>query len=314
MKVKNVNILSRAIGRRACSVLAGILVAVLTVSAFVSCGETEYTTYSGPDYIMFSDTMYVLPVVDDEEFHNIPVVATETCGYDRTVAVEVVDAESNAIEGRHYSLESNSVVIKAGERVGNLRVRGYHSNISVYDSLGIKFHLIVPDKAEWSLYGTEANVILTKACHFDINAFTGYCVLTSTYIMSYMTDIDMRLVKSELDPEEENTIIIKDYFFDGYDVKIRFTDNDIMNPLVEMDEQDFGPTSEAFGTIYGDGMIRMYQPTAYTSYYSSCEKFILQYMTLYVPGMQGNNTVGTFINAIEWISDDEAEKLKRQGY
>ena len=130
-----------------------------------------------------------------------------------------------------------------------------------------------------------------------------------------MPDTDMRLVKAEIDPENENTIIIRDYFFDGYDARIKFNADDILNPLIEMEDQAFGPTSEAFGTIYGDGLIRMYQPTAFTSYYSSCEKFILQYMTLYVPGMEeGTNTVGTFVNAVEWISDDEAEKLKREGY
>ena len=38
-------------------------------------------------------------------------------------------------------------------------------------------------------------------------------------------------------------------------------------------------------------------------------------MTLYVPGMaEGTNTVGTFANVVEWISDDEAEKLMREGY
>lgn len=288
---------------------------VVAVAGLVGCGDTEYTSYKGPDYILFSDTLYVLPVVDDEEYHEIPVVATNACDYDRTVAVEIIDAGSNAVEGRHYSLESNSVTIKAGELVGNLRLRGYHSNIGVYDSIGVKLHLIVPEDVEWELYGTEANVILKKACRFDINAFTGYCLVTSTFIMNYMPSIDMRLVESVVDTTAENTIIIKDYFFDGYDARIRFSTGDINNPLIEMDEQDFGPTSEAFGTLYGDGMIKMYQPTAYTSYYSSCEKFILQYMTLYVPGMAaGYNTVGTFVNAVEWISDDEAEKLKREGY
>ena len=29
---------------------------------------------------------------------------------------------------------------------------------------------------------------------------------------------------------------------------------------------------------------------------------------------EGTNTVGTFINAVEWISDDEARILKNQGY
>ena len=82
-----------------------------------------------------------------------------------------------------------------------------------------------------------------------------------------------------------------------------------------MDDQRFASTADAFGTLYGDGYINVYQPTAYTSYYSSCEKFIFQYMTLYVPGMpEGQNVVGTFVNAVEWISDDEAEKLKREGY
>ena len=295
--------------------VAAIALTVATLVGIAGCGEPESPTYSGPEYVLFSDTLYVLPVVDDLEYHNIPVVATQACDYDRTVAVEIIDAHSNAIEGKHYSLESNSITIPAGELVGNVRIRGYHSNMDVYDSLGVRLNLIVPDELQWDMYGTEANVILKKACKFDINAFTGYCVVTSTYIINYMPDIDMRLVKSEIDPENENTIIIRDYFFDGYDVRIKFNPDDILNPLIEMDDQAFGPTSEAFGTLYGDGLIRMYQPTAFTSYYSSCEKFIFQYMTLYVPGMEeGYNTVGTFVNAVEWISDDEAEKLKREGY
>lgn len=285
---------------------------VLAVAA--GCNEGEPMAPSTPDYIQFSDTLYVLPVADDVEYHNVPIVATQACDYDRTVAVEIIDAASNAIEGKHYSLESNTITIKAGELVGNVRVRGYHSNIDVYDSLGFKLNLLVPEELQWDIYGTETNVLLQKACKFDINAFVGYCVLTSTYIINYMPDIDKRLVKAEIDPENENTIIMRNYFFDGYDVRIKFDSDDILEPLIEMEDQAFGPTSEAFGTLYGDGLIRMYQPTAYTSYFSSCEKFIFQYMTLYVPGMEeGYNTVGTFVNAVEWISDDEAEKLKREG-
>ena len=295
-------------------ILSGAALTVAVVGSIVGCNGGEPMAPTTPDYIQFSDTLYVLPVVDDVEYHNVQVVATKACDYDRTVAVEIIDAESNAIEGRHYSLESNTITIKAGELVGNVRVRGYHENIDVYDSLGFKLNLIVPEELQWDMYGTETNVLLQKACRFDINAFVGYCVLTSTYIMNYM-EVDKRLVKAELDPENENTIIMRDYFFDGYDVRITFKDNDILNPLIEMEDQVFGSTSEAFGTLYGDGLIRLYQPTAYTSYFSSCEKFIFQYMTLYVPGMEdGYNTVGTFVNAVEWITDDEAEKLKREGY
>ena len=219
------------------------------------------------------------------------------------------------IRRHRAAIEANTVTIKAGERVANVSVRGVYENISVYDSLGFSLRLLVEEDAKWELYGDNAKVLLQKACPFDINAFTGYCVVTSTYIMNYMTNIDMRLVSSEVDPENENTIIIRDYFYDGYDVRIKFETDDILNPLISFDEQPFGPTSEAFNTLYGDGVIHMYQPAAYTSYYSSCEKFIFQYMTLYVPGMPADaNTVGTFINAVEWISDDEAEKLMREGY
>ena len=308
------NIIYRLSGKFLGKAVAAVALTTAVVAGITGCGKADLPTYSGPEYVLFSDTLYVLPVADDVEYHNIPVVATQACDYDRTVAVEIIDAQSNAIEGKHYSLESNSITIPAGELVGNVRVRGYHSNIDVYDSIGFKLNLIVPDELQWDMYGTEANVILKKACKFDLNAFTGYCLVTSTYIMNYM-DVDKRLVKAEIDPENENTIIMRDYFFDGYDVRIKFNPEDIMNPLIEMEDQVFGPTSEAFGTLYGDGLIRMYQPTAYTSYFSSCEKFIFQYMTLYVPGMEeGYNTVGTFVNAVEWISDDEAEKLKREGY
>lgn len=295
-------------------IVTGLSAVVALLLITVACDE-EYTIYSGPNYIMFSDTMYVLPVQNSEEYFDIPVAATQSCGYDRTLAVEIDDAQSNAIEGRHYTLESNTVTIKAGERVANVRVRGVFENIGVSDSLGFSLSLLTKEDTQWELYGTDTKVILKKVCPFDINAFTGYCVVTSTYIMNYMVNTDMRLIRSRVDTEKENTIIMENYFYNGYDVRISFETEDLLNPLIRMEDQKFGPTSEAFNTLYGDGIIRMYQPAAYTSYYSSCEKFIFQYMTLYVPGMPEDvNTVGTFINAVEWISDDEAEKLMRDGY
>ena len=168
---------------------------------------------------------------------------------------------------------------------------------------------------QWDLYekNYEAKVILQKCCPFDINLFNGYAVLTSTYMQEFMPNVDNRLIKAIIDPEEENTIIMKDFFYDGYNVKIRFTTNDILNPLIEMDEQTFASTAEAFGTNYGDGYLHLYQPSSGVSYYSTCEQFIFQYFTLYVPGMAGNNVVGTFASAIEWISNDEAKRLYLEG-
>ena len=287
----------------------------LLMCAITSCGDAERPSYEGPNYILFSDTLTVLAVQNNEEVFDIPVAATEACSYDRTVAVEVIDKKSNAIEGKHYTIESNTITIKAGERAANVRIRGNYDAIAATDSLGLTLRLLTQQADQWDLYekSYEAKVILQKCCPFDINLFNGYAVLTSTYMQEFMPNVDNRLIKAIIDPEEENTIIMKDFFYDGYNVKIRFTTNDILNPLIEMDEQTFASTAEAFGTNYGDGYLHLYQSSSGVSYYSTCEQFIFQYFTLYVPGMAGNNVVGTFASAIEWISNDEAKRLYLEG-
>ena len=94
----------------------------LLMCAITSCGDAERPSYEGPNYILFSDTLTVLAVQNNEEVFDIPVAATEACSYDRTVAVEVIDKKSNAIEGKHYTIESNTITIKAGERAANVRI------------------------------------------------------------------------------------------------------------------------------------------------------------------------------------------------
>ena len=89
-----------------------------------------------------------------------------------------------------------------------------------------------------------------------------------------------------------------------------------MEPKVEMDEQTLTTTGEAFGTIYGDGKLRVSQPRSSTSYDSSCENFVMQYVTLSVYNKDGSlfGTVGSYAHLLEWISDAEAEELKDQGF
>ena len=295
-------------------IFLGMVASLVMLAGLTSC-EEQRTVYDGPLYIMFADTLSVLGVENSEEVFDIHIAATQACDKDRTLAVEVVDKESSAIEGVHYTLESNTVVIKAGELATSVRVRAIYDNLTIDEDPTLVLRLITDDDVQWSLYeGNETKVILRKICPFDINAFTGYAVVTSTFLMDYSIK-DMRLITTEVDPEDSTAVILHDYFYDGYDMKVRFTTEDMLNPLIEMDDQTMATTGEAFGTIYGDGMLHAYQPSSLVSYYSSCEKFIFQYMTVWVPGMaEGTNTVGTFINAVEWISDDEARILKNQGY
>ena len=50
-------------------------------------------------------------------------------------------------KGRHFSLESNTVTIKAGERTANVRIRGIYDNIEVTDSLGMVLQLVSKEES-----------------------------------------------------------------------------------------------------------------------------------------------------------------------
>ena len=293
----------------------GCLSAIAALIALASCSQ-DYTNYSGPSYIMFSDTLYQYAVQETNEVFNVPVSATEKADFDRTFAVEVVPKQSNAIEDRHYRILNNTVTIKAGEMVGNVQVQGIYENIGNTDSLGLTLKLVVPEKYNWTdLYKDYTHVVMQKSCPFDINNFSGWCMVTSTFYSEYLNNVENRLIKTEVVEGEENTVLLKDVYYKGYDLKLKFNTKNPLEPKVEMDDQIAGETGEAFGTIYGDGKLRISQPSIYTSYFNSCLKYVLQYVSMSVDKKDGSSfgTVGTYISMFEWISDAEAEKLKEQG-
>lgn len=287
----------------------GMLFFALSVMA--GCSE-ENATYSGPDYVMFSDTLQTIAVQSDDTYYDIPVTATTACDYDCTYSVEVVDKGSNAIEGVHYDLQSNNVTIKAGERTSSIKIRGHYNNFEDTDSIGVMLRLTADKDKIWDLYGRDTKVVLVKVCPFDINTFVGYAVLTSTFFTDYMQTTEMRLLTTEKDPEVENGIILKNFLYDGYDIKVSFNTDNPLQPLLEMEPQVVGSTVEAFqGSWHGDDKLRVMNATGTISYYNVCQNFFFQYMTFYVNGV---GTVGTYANVVEWISKEEYDYLKKQGY
>lgn len=271
----------------------------------------EYTTYQGDTYIMFSSESHTLPIMDSEEWFEIPISATRAVSSDLTIGVEVVANESSAIEDREFVIESDTVTIPAGELTTAVRIKGISEAIPVNSNLTIKLRLVLDQENVWEEYGTDTTVTLQRCCPMDINAFTGYAVLTSTWCMQYM-NTDSRLVRTSLDPESQNRIIIEDMYYEGYDIALTLNDDDPLNPIATMgEEQVVGATGEAFGTIYGNGKLMMTEPAGYTSYYSTCEGFVVLYSLIYVDGV---GSVGTYVNIIEWISDDEAERIMREGF
>ena len=286
-----------------------VALGALLLTSLVGC-EPERPTYDGPNYIMFSAERHDLGILDSEEWFEIPITATRTADHDRNVGVEIIAARSSAIYGMHYTIEATTVTIPKGELTAMLRIKGYPEAISVTDNLGITLNLVIDEEDVWDEYGTETEVYLHKCCPLDMNTFTGYAVLTSTWTMQYM-NVESLLVKTRLDETMPNTIVVESMYYNGYDIRITFKNDNRLEPLIEMSEpQVIGSTGEAFGTIYGNGKLMMMQPADSGSYYSPCEGFLLQYVTMYVEEV---GTVGTYANILEWISDEEAERILREG-
>ena len=293
-----------------------ILTLALTLG-FVSCDE-EYVTYSDAEYLMFAQEQSINMVLAEQEYFTVPVSSTVACDYDRTFGVEVVDKGSNAIEGKHYRLLSNSVTIPAGKLAADVKVAGIYDNIEATDSLGFVLKLVMPKQLKWDLYegSDQTNVVMYKACPFDRNNFTGWCILTSLLLRDYPGDNAgyQRLIRTEAHPTEENTVILRSCFYDGYDITITFNPENLANPLVTMDkDQVLSDEASVFGQILGDNHILTTHSNYYPSYFNSCQRFVELWNHVYVENLgQTVGTVGHYYNILEWISDEEAERLQRE--
>lgn len=291
-----------------------IILAFLALGMIYSC-EEKYVTYSDAEYIMFADTLATYPVQKDVEYFSIPVVSTVIRDYDRTFGVEVVDKGSNAIERYHYKLKSNTITIKAGENRADVMVHGCYDNIEATDSLGFTLQLVMADELEMPLYGRQTKAVLMKSCPFDINDFTGYCVLSSMFLYNYsITGSYQRLVLTERHPTEENMIICRNWLNEGYDVTMKFETGDPMKPYVTMDEgQVASDEGSFFGIAHGDDKILVTASPLYESIYYPCGRYLYIWTQMYVEDLgEPVGTVGHFYNIMEWVSDEEADRLKNE--
>ena len=284
----------------------------------VACDE-EYVTYSDAEYVMFAEPQSTNMVLLGQEYFSVPVASTVACDYDRTFGVEVIDEGSNAIEGKHYRLLSNSVTIPAGKLAADVKVAGLYENIEPTDSLGFVLKLVMPEQLKFNIYedSDQTKVVMYKSCPFDRNNFTGWCVLTSLLLRDYPGDNTsyQRLIRTEAHPTEERSVILRSCFYDGYDVTITFNPEDPANPLVTMDkDQVISDEASVFGQILGDNKILTTHSNYYPSYFNSCQRFVELWNQVYVENLgETIGTVGHYYNILEWISDEEAERLQREG-
>ena len=285
----------------------------------LSCKE-QYITYRDAEYVMFADSISTNMVEKDNNRFTVPIASTVTRNYDRTFGVEVIDAGSNAIEGKHYRIVSNTVTIPAGQSCANVEVEGIYDNIEATDSLGFSLRLVMNSALKWDLYkdSDKTKVVMYKSCPYDRNNFTGYAVLSSLLLRDYPGENTsyQKVVYTEAHPTEPDMIIIRDAIYNGYDITMAFDGSNAAEPRVTMDsDQVLSDEASVFGQILGDNHILCDDSPLYTSYYNSCQRFVVLWLEVYVENLgQMVGTVGHFYNVLEWISDEEAERLKREGF
>lgn len=300
-------------------ILYSFVLATLLCAA-VSCDE-QYVTYNDAEYVMFSDALSQNMVLADGGVFSVPVASTVACDYDRTFGVEIIDEGSNAIEGVHYRLRSNTITIPAGERATAVEVQGLYDNIKPTDSLGFVMRLVMPEQLKWNEVYPDSDrtkVVMYKSCPFDVNNFTGPCMLTSIFLYNFpgTNTSYQRLIETELHPTEENTVILRDALFDGYDLTITFHPENPANPLVTMDsDQVVSDEASVLGWVLGDDHILASHSSYYDSYFNSCQRFVELWMHVYVENVgESVGTIGEFYNVLEWITEEEAEELRREGF
>ena len=295
-------------------IIRNITFVLSVMLAFSACHE-RYTTYSDAEYVMFADTLKVYPILESAQEFSIPVVSTVVKDYDRTFGVEVIDKTTNAIERKHYTILSNTITIKAGENCADVRVRGHFDNIGDRDSLGFTLQLVMKDELVMPLYGKQTKAVLMKTGPFDIKKFTGYCVLSSMFLQNYSQNGGYnRLVYTEPHPTLNNTIICRNWLNDGYDVTMTFNDSDPLLPLVTMEKNQVASDQGSFfGTIYGqwgDKLMVTSSNLAQSIFYP-----LGGYLYIWTEiSVEEFGVVGHFYNVMEWISDEEAERIMREGF
>jgi hypothetical protein len=164
------------------------------------------------------------------------------------------------------------------------------------------------------LYGKSTKAVLMKSCPFNVEDFTGYCLFTSMFLYQYsVTGSYQRLIQTE--KVDENTILCKNWLADGYDIRIKFNADDPMKPFVEIPEgQVASDEGSFFGIAYGDNRIQVTHSSLAESVFYPCGKYLYVWSHMYVENLGVPvGTVGHFYNVMEWISEEEAELIKKEG-
>lgn len=276
-----------------------LYVAMAAALLMVAC-ESEDKMYEGKNYVMFSDSIYTMPVmVDDQEF-EVPVAATTTASYDRNYAVEILHEKSTAVRGVHFDFVegSNNITIKAGERVGMVRIKPIYSHMERNDSLVISLRLLEPAEEQLAIYGNTTRIDMVKCYPFDMNDFI-FPGGNMYMLASFPFSSDTQQIRVNGEVKDDHTFILKDAFSDIYPLRLEFDDSDPLDYTIRVPEQPAFKDS-SYGTVYVRSV------DMYPSYFVVPDHFFVLYLEVYIPQL---GSFGVYQYIFKCITQNEADDM-----
>lgn len=279
--------------------ISKLIIFALTLLTIAAC-DNEKVYYTGPDYVMFADSLLDMPVTEDEELlFEVTIGATQTSDIDRNYIVDVDMKRTNAIEGYHFDILSRNVTIKAGERSGKVILKGFYHHMNVEDSLAVTLRILNSGESSSELYNDWANVRLHKCMPFNIDDYTGNMRMTCTFPFS-TSSVTSFLVTTE--KKNDSTLIVKSPFDDSHDLTLKFhtASNNPFDTTIDMTEQI------AFTDSYY-GEVAMNTIDGVDSYYLPAERAFVLILDVFIPKI---GSFGTYYYIFEWVSPEQAEAEK----
>lgn len=279
--------------------LSKFLIFTLWLMTMVAC-DKDNIYYTGPNYIMFTDSLLDMPVTEDEEMlFELTIAATHTSDIDRNYIVDVDMKRTNAIEGYHFDILSRNVTIKAGERTGKVKLKGYYNHLSVNDSLAVTLFFVNNEEKFSELYNDWTNVRLHKCMPFNIDDYTGNMRMTCTFPFS-TSSVTTFLVTTE--KKNDSTLIVNSPFDDSHNLILKFhtTKDDPFDTTIDMVEQI------AFTDSYY-GEVAMSTIDGVASYYLPYERAFVLILNVFIPKI---GSFGNYYYIFEWVTPEQAEAEK----
>ena len=271
----------------------------LWLMTVVAC-DNDKIYFTGPNYVMFADSLLDMPVTENEELlFEVVIGATHTSNVDRNYIVDVDLKRTNAIEGYHFDIISRNVTIKAGERTTKVLLKGYYHHMNVEDSLAVTLCFLGNEDEFTELYNDWTNVRLHKCMPFNIDDYTGNMRMTCTFPFS-TSSVTTFLVTTE--KKNDSTLIVKSPFDDSHNLTLKFhtAKDDPFDTTIDMTEQI------AFTDSYY-GEVAMSNIEGVDSYYLPSERAFVLILNVFIPKI---GSFGNYYYIFEWVTPEQAEAEK----